>query len=165
MSWMSVTLLLFFVSILYIIYYLYYLFLALKKFPTTNHAVLLKFGITALLLMWYCLYIVHLIFYNYTHAKQQQIEKDSVAVCDLVSLYHSDLIHNRFYVDLCSITFIEVWRADSGGYTIKCRSVKPKPWEFFCRTTVRGHFHDTPSLDPGRAFSLDNRTPSLGPFA
>lgn len=48
---------------------------------------------------------------------------------------------------------------------MKCRSVKPNPCEFFCRTTVRGPAQTTPSPDSGRALSLADEIPSLRPLA
>lgn len=38
----------------------------------------------------------------------------------------------------CFVTFRELWTADSGGYTMKCRRVKPKPWEVRRRCSVLG---------------------------
>lgn len=66
-------------------------------------------------------------------------------------------------------TFRLVCKADSGGYTMKWRSVKPKPCEFLWSTSVRGPCQDTPlpSAPPprtGRGLSLDDGSPSLLPF-
>lgn len=55
---------------------------------------------------------------------------------------------------------------------MKWRSVKPKPWEFLWRTSVRGPFQPmpTPSLPGrvaigGRGLSLAEERPSLRPLA
>lgn len=70
------------------------------------------------------------------------------------------------------LTLRLVCRADSGGYTMKWRSVNPKPWEFLWRTSVRGPFQPmpTPSLPGrvaigGRGLSPAEERPSLRPLA
>lgn len=55
---------------------------------------------------------------------------------------------------------------------MKWRSVKPKPWEFFWRTSVRGPFQPTPTPSlpgrvaiGGRGLSPAEERPSLRPLA
>lgn len=75
----------------------------------------------------------------------------------------------RVFTVVQQFTLRLVCKADSGGYTMKCRSVKPKPWEFLWSTSVRGPCQDMalPSAPPprtGRGLSLVVEIPSLRPF-
>lgn len=60
----------------------------------------------------------------------------------------------EWFCGMISLTLYENWIADSGGYTIKCLNVKPKPWDVLFNITVLGPGQENVSSSDGDTVSL-----------